>query len=753
MRSKRGRIYAQFVIRILPIVIIPVFLMAIAYYHNLRTFSDEVYEKNVSILENNAAGIENMVDAVNNILYYVDNNTLVRDFLNYRSLNEDGTNTNSVLQLQKEIASLVVANDTIINIQIYSRKNDMLIDRGTAAVNIDRYYGRAFYFGDTDYKTWKNEFLLREHMGNPCYVPVQVFSENKQQDALLFGSNLPLNTGNYSRGSISILLDREKLINNFKNTGYQNGGYLYIQDDGGTVLCQDNRTGNPNSFPAGKQELMKGEKGYFTDTIQNHKFIITYYQDKNGWNYLLAVPQNMIMRDVNRNLMFLILVLVIALMAGGILMHSYTAWVSEPIQSVCSKLYKENERISYNDFGEKIEEMIRENEGMQEEMKRLVPALQTSVFHSLLSGNYQSADEIRMSLEKLNVPIDKNSRYIVMIASMNDLDTDTGLEKIAAQKVYMRDLLGRILGTEQIYDLNFSEIGILIVVPMETHKKIKADCEQKIEMLNEEQKKHLDISVSFHGNILDNPEEIPMAFKNIGRMLLVEYGFANRTIQWYEKNEKQEGFYYPVEIEEKLLDSILWGNECDTALILDKIGRHNRRTLDNPDPADALALISAMLNSVKRIEDTVVIEDVLEQKKAIERGCAEGMASRECFLLLEKLFLQLCHIQKSNLEQNTLDLELKVKRFVEKNYTDPQLSLSMVASRFQISEVYLSKLFKQSFGQNFSKYVESLRLNEAARLLEDGNMSIAQIAERVGYNSPQSFRRAYKRVFGTTPRE
>ena len=122
-------------------------------------------------------------------------------------------------------------------------------------------------------------------------------------------------------------------------------------------------------------------------------------------------------------------------------------------------------------------------------------------------------------------------------------------------------------------------------------------------------------------------------------------------------------------------------------------------------------------------------------------------------MLLEKLFLKFCYVQKSNLEQNTLDLKLKVKRFIEKNYMDSQLSLSTVASQFRISEVYLSKLFKQSFGQNFSKYVESLRLNEAKRLLEDESLSITRIAEIVGYNSPQSFRRAYKRVYGTTPRE
>ena len=434
-------------------------------------------------------------------------------------------------------------------------------------------------------------------------------------------------------------------------------------------------------------------------------------------------------------------------------MHLYTYWISAPIQNVYSKLYKENEKMSYNDFGEKLEGLVEENEWLQEEMNRLVPILQASVFHSLLSGNYHSTDEIRVCLKKFNIPVNENNLYVVMIISMNDLDTDNELKKIAAQKVYLRDLAAQILETDQIYDLNFSEMGIMIVVPVQKRKKIKMDCEQKVEMMHKELEEHSGLSVSFHGNILEDPEEIPVAFKNVRRSLMTDLGLPDKTIKWYEENEKQDGFYYPIDIEEKLLDAILWGNERDAEIVLDKIKRHNQRTLDSTDPADAQILLITMFNSVKRIADTIVIEDMLQQEELFEQKCKDGTSSWECFLLLEQILLQHCHVQKLNLEKNTLDLELKVKRFIEKNYMNSQLSLSMVATQFQISEVYLSKLFKQSFDQNFSKYIESLRLNEAMRLLKEGNLSVARIAEAVGYNSPQSFRRAYKRVYGTTPTE
>ena len=71
---------------------------------------------------------------------------------------------------------------------------------------------------------------------------------------------------------------------------------------------------------------------------------------------------------------------------------------------------------------------------------------------------------------------------------------------------------------------------------------------------------------------------------------------------------------------------------------------------------------------------------------------------------------------------------------------------------WSITEVYLSKLFKEGTGQNFSKYVENLRLEQAKLLLSKGVL-VNEVAQQVGYNSPQVFRRAWKRHYGTTPTE
>ena len=84
---------------------------------------------------------------------------------------------------------------------------------------------------------------------------------------------------------------------------------------------------------------------------------------------------------------------------------------------------------------------------------------------------------------------------------------------------------------------------------------------------------------------------------------------------------------------------------------------------------------------------------------------------------------------------------------------DSGMGLAQIGTVFRVSEGYLSSIFKEQAGVNFTDYLEGIRIEKACILLKDGRNTVNEIAERVGYNSVQSFRRAFKRVKGMSPRE
>jgi len=96
-----------------------------------------------------------------------------------------------------------------------------------------------------------------------------------------------------------------------------------------------------------------------------------------------------------------------------------------------------------------------------------------------------------------------------------------------------------------------------------------------------------------------------------------------------------------------------------------------------------------------------------------------------------------------------------VLRYIDVHLSDPSLSTAMVAEACSISPRYLSFLLKQN-GTPFSDLVWDKRMKIAASWLESSSaaeISIAEIAFRVGFKSPAHFSRMFKRVFKKGPRE
>ena len=79
--------------------------------------------------------------------------------------------------------------------------------------------------------------------------------------------------------------------------------------------------------------------------------------------------------------------------------------------------------------------------------------------------------------------------------------------------------------------------------------------------------------------------------------------------------------------------------------------------------------------------------------------------------------------------------------------------LTSVAREFGYSPSYLSRMFMDTFGMSFVKYITMLRLREAVLLLRSGKMSATYCAMESGFGSMRSFYRAFHEEFGCNPTE
>ncbi len=94
----------------------------------------------------------------------------------------------------------------------------------------------------------------------------------------------------------------------------------------------------------------------------------------------------------------------------------------------------------------------------------------------------------------------------------------------------------------------------------------------------------------------------------------------------------------------------------------------------------------------------------------------------------------------------------QVVKFIESNYTS-DLSREGLAAAVGMNPNYMSGLFKTYTGSKINEYINTLRIEDASKRLEDRNTKIIEVAYAVGFESLSTFNRVFKKQVGKTPSE
>ncbi len=95
----------------------------------------------------------------------------------------------------------------------------------------------------------------------------------------------------------------------------------------------------------------------------------------------------------------------------------------------------------------------------------------------------------------------------------------------------------------------------------------------------------------------------------------------------------------------------------------------------------------------------------------------------------------------------------KIVEYVEQHFDDCDLSLSQLAAEFSYTEKYISALFTKHMSVKFKRYLNTLRIQHAYKLIENGETSVSYIAEQCGYTDAVYFTKVFKAKRKLTPTE
>ena len=114
---------------------------------------------------------------------------------------------------------------------------------------------------------------------------------------------------------------------------------------------------------------------------------------------------------------------------------------------------------------------------------------------------------------------------------------------------------------------------------------------------------------------------------------------------------------------------------------------------------------------------------------------------------------KLLEITPSNVLSETADDKLlhKAIEYVEKNMERPEFSVEELSREMGMSRATLYKKLLEITGKTPVEFIRIVRLKRAAQLLVTDQLTISEIAFRVGFNYPKYFRQYFKEEFGMSP--
>lgn len=106
---------------------------------------------------------------------------------------------------------------------------------------------------------------------------------------------------------------------------------------------------------------------------------------------------------------------------------------------------------------------------------------------------------------------------------------------------------------------------------------------------------------------------------------------------------------------------------------------------------------------------------------------------------------------EADLPPHVTDLTRSTVIYLRQNYADDMLSRSQIASHLAASESYLTRVFRRDLGIAPWEYLTRFRIEQAKSLLRITNLTVTEIANRVGYNDGGYFSRVFHQEAGRSP--
>jgi two-component system, response regulator YesN len=538
---------------------------------------------------------------------------------------------------------------------------------------------------------------------------------------------------------------------------------LFVMDKNGSILSssQKNKFLSTVADKNYVRKILEGGQadGSFACSVDGRKSLVSFVQTDTGLYFVNVQPYRQLLENIT-NAQYLVLVIAGAiLLAGTASAFILARKLYNPIDSLLTKLNalptRRNRREDDMELlADAYSRLSNQTIQLQSTIESAIPVFQDTYLKSLLNSSDASHLSLPQMLQQLEETL-KGPCYFVALLRLDEPDNCRRAAPEADRGVF-RFALGNIAHDiiSKIYDncivcTGADEVAIIAQsAGHEPQSLLKIALEELFCTIH----KNFQLSVTAAiGDWVDSRSTLSVSYSTAREYLQYRLFFGSgctidRAMVIDKLNSPGE---YPAELDSRMISAM---EHVDDQKVQECVEQFFK-TVGSMSYENAISFISQFLTApIKHFFNLLNVrgESVHSYYQAMHQ--VAGLQDlQEMADASTKFMAQILDKLK---ESKSLYSSQKLKSaldWIKENYCDSNISLEIIADKFEISPGYLGRLLYGITYSHFNDYLNSLRLAKASELLADTSLSTEQICRKVGINNTNYFYTLFKKQFHTTP--
>ena len=209
--------------------------------------------------------------------------------------------------------------------------------------------------------------------------------------------------------------------------------------------------------------------------------------------------------------------------------------------------------------------------------------------------------------------------------------------------------------------------------------------------------------------------------------------------------------HYPIDKERELLNAISRGDKGESQRLLNEIlGHIFFASGQNPAIIRARALELVVLISRAALDGGADVGRIFDLGFTYLNQIQKMRSVDDIALWLSRVMTRFSDLVFNLSDVKHADVMMKALRHINARFTEP-ITLDEVASAVSLSPTYFSKIWNEEMKCRFTAYLNKLRIERGKVLLRSSEISLIEIAGKLGYDDQSYFTKVFKKLVGLSP--